>query len=293
MILFFLFLFLEKSFSKGCLNDEGTFQINIKVYLDQNAMHAITNYNHSIRPHKETKKYDHSHEEFEDAHVKDYIGSIFNEINRVIKGTNVQFRADFTHLQDPQFKHLHEQYCSYFKDIINITEHFLSDFENAHESGESKLLIIDCRDNNPFAPKSSHIASKNNCGKVLGVLMTDPAIMKNTIVEGLYRIFTTKSLSSVDDISGAIQTDLCSYIHECNRNFNNAGFFVKDLGLLTHSQLGDHSNSGIGYKITSQYIKNEDPVDDSIRINTNTHHRETEYRRDIYRGNMIPYFDNI
>lgn len=271
-------LYTWLSYEKGCLNNEGTYQINVKIYVDQDSRHAITNFTHQNLPHHFTDRLEHSHREFEAAHLKHYIGTIFNGVNLVLKGTNVQFKADFADLFKPEYTKLHEKYCGYLSNILEMTENFQNSFENPHEEGENRLLIISCRNNNAFIPTSSHIATKNSCGKVIGVLLTDPEIMKFTIAEGLYKIFTSKSISQVQGINGAIQADICTYVQYCNRNFENTGFFVKDLGLLTHRTLTDADINGLGYKIGGRYIKNFNK-DSSESSEFEEAHRERHRRR--------------
>lgn len=256
MITNLILLSIALIYSKGCLNDEGTYQIAVKIYLDRDSRHAITNYTHAALPHEFTDNLEDSHNEFEMAHIKHYFGMIFNEVNRTLNGTNVQFRADFTNIFKHEYSELHERYCGYFRNIIDITENFLADFRDAHCEGENKVLIVDCGKNNAFLPTSSHFATKNQCGKVHGVLLTDPEIMKHTIAEGLYRTFTKKSISQVQGVTQVIKADICTYIQFCNRNYDHTGTFVKDLGLLTHKTLEDGGVSGLGYKIGKRYVKN-------------------------------------
>lgn len=254
MLLMFAFLLL--SYQKGCLNDEGTYLVDIKIYADRNSRHVITNYIHHILPHAFTEHIEPSHTEFESAHLKHYFGAIFNAVNKTLKGTNIQFRADFSELFKHEYSELHERYCGYFSNITAITENFLNDFKDPHTLGDNKILLVDCRHNNAFLPTSSHMASKNRCGKVHGILLTDPEIMKHKIAEGLYRIFSTKSISQVQGINGAILADICQYVQFCNANFDKTGMFIKDLGMLTHKTLTDGGVKGYGYKIAGRFIRN-------------------------------------
>lgn len=252
-----LLIYIARALGKGCLNDEGTYQITVKIYLDKDSRHALTNYTHAALPHEVTDSLTDRQEEFEMTHLKHYFGMIFNEVNRTLNGTNVQLKADFSDIFNQEYLQLHERYCDHFKNIIDITENFLGDFRDSHMEGENKLLIVDCIKNNSFLPINNHFASKNQCGKVHGVLLTDPEIMKHSITEGLYRTFTKKAVSQVLGITQVIKAEICSYTQFCNRNFDHTGVFVKDIGLLTHKTLeGGGMGGSLSYNIGKRYVKN-------------------------------------
>lgn len=273
-----LYWLIGLSLQKGCLNDEGTYQINVKIYMDRDSRHAIINYTHANLPHEFTDHIEAFHNEFESAHIKHYFGVIFNEVNRTLRGTNVQFKADFSDLFKHEFSEIQERYCGYFSNITAIAESFLGDFENSHENGENKILIVDCSHNNAFLPTSSHVATKNQCGKVHGILMTDPEVVKNVISEGLYKIFTTKSISQVQGMSEAVNADICTYVQFCNRNYDYTGVFIRDLGVLTHKTLTDGGVNGLGYKIGHRFVKNFG--------HDNTHNFEFEDSNYAHHGHM-------
>jgi len=250
-----LFLLLILGTHQACLNNEGTYQILVKIYADRESRHAITNFVHSLLPHEYTEHIKTSHSEFEMAHIKHYFGTIFNTVNRTLRGSNVQFKADFSDMYRHEYSELHERHCGYLSNITDITERFLNDFEDPHKMGQNKILVLDCRQNNPLLPTDTHIASKNQCGKINGFLLTHPEIMQQMIAEGLYRIFSTKSISQVAGVNEAILADVCSYVQFCNANYELTGVFVKDLGLLTHSTLTDAGLRGYGYNITGSFVK--------------------------------------
>lgn len=250
-----IFLLILLTFQRGCFNDEGTLQLHIKIYVDAPSRHSITEYIHHILPHKFTTKTNPTHRESELLHIQHYFNVIFNSVNMTLKGTNVQLVADYSDMLKHEFLELHEKYCGYLSNITSMTENFLNDFEDPHNLAESKILIMDCKHNNSRLPTSSHIATKNHCGIVNGILLEDPEVMKHKIAEVLYRLFSTKSISQVEGINEAVLTDICTYVHSCNTNFDGIGTFIKDLGILTHKTLNDDGIEGFGYKILGRFIK--------------------------------------
>ncbi|KAM0680923.1 hypothetical protein GINT2_000705 [Glugoides intestinalis] len=249
-------LFLSLSHQKGCLNDHGTYQINVKLYADKASRHLIAKYVHKTLPKSTGRHSKDKHQELEEAYVKHYFRSIFNEVNLVLKGTNVQFKTDFSDFFKKKFSEMHNKYCAHFANITQITENFLSDFDDPHADGENRVLIVDCVDNNAYIPTNNHMTSKNQCGKIHGILLTDPEVMRFTIAEGLYNIFTKKSISQVQGVNKAIQADICSYIQFCNRNYNYTGVFLKDTGVLRHKTFTDSNVIELGHNIGTGYVKN-------------------------------------
>lgn len=277
-------LFFSLTYQKGCLNDHGTYQINVKLYADKVARRSIAKYVHKTLPRNTTRYSQAKYQELEEAYLKHYFRSIFNEVNLVLKGTNVQFKADFTDFFKKEFSQLHNKYCAHFANITQITENFQGDFDNPHADGENRVMIIDCTDNNAFIPTNSHMTSKNQCGKTHGILLTDPEVMRFTIAEGLYNIFTKKSISQVQGVNKAIQADICTYIQFCNRNYNYTGAFLKDIGLLRHKTLTDTNISELGYKIGTGYVKNfgNTKSNDFFIEESSHHHHEHFGHEDSY-----------
>lgn len=280
-------------YTQGCLNDKGTYQINVKIYADYESKKNITNYTYSNLPHKHASNLYHHSDDFIRSHIKHYFGTIFNEVNKSLKGTNVQFIADFSDLFKHEFKELHSRYCGYNRTIIDMTEDFLNDFDDRYSSGENKIIIIDCKHNDPFMSKETHLATKNNCGKVFGVLNSDPEIMKNLIFQGLHNIFSSKSISKVIGIHTEDKADVCSYINSCNRNFDGNGKFVQDLGILHHKVLSDGEISGFGYNIAHHFYRNFadnhhfddiDPIS-SHYVKYNSHHDNLYHGKHDYKHN--------
>lgn len=281
MLLFLLMI--VTSYQKGCLNNEGTYQIIVKIYADRESRHTITNYVHSLLPHEYTEHITTSHNDFELAHIKHYFGTVFNTVNRTLRGTNVQFKADFSDMYKHEYSELHERHCGYLSNITTITEGFLNDFEDPHKLGQNKILVLDCRQNNPLLPTDTHIASKNACGKINGILLTHPEIMQQLLAEGLYKIFSTKSISQVSGVNEAIMADICEYVQFCNVNYEFTGAFVKDLGVLTHNTLTDGGLRGYGYNISGQFVK-DFGHDDTYNVghddsNDNNHHDYRSFHR--------------
>lgn len=218
-------------FGRGCFNHKSIYQINVKVFLDQNSQLAIVNHMRNVFPLKNhNEPYD-----FELLHLKRYFEMIFKNVNKTLSETNVQFRADLSNVFRKERLDFESKYCGHFRNIVSITETFLSDFKEIDQNGENKLLIIDCSEKNTFLPSRNHFATQNLCEKTHGILLTDPEKMKGIIAEGLYRIFTKKSISEIQDTKQALKADVCSYIQFCNRNFDYIGTFINESGSLEHN----------------------------------------------------------
>lgn len=261
MIPWILIYILKTLQQRGCFNDEGTFQIHVKIYMDRNSRNAIVNYSHKMLPHLLTKHISTNDAMYETAHIRTYFGTIFNEINRVLKNINVQFRADFSDLYKNEYSELNPRYCGHFRGIIDIAEGFLENNQNPHTMNEAKLLIVDCHNSNAQYPRSSHIATKNRCGKVHAMLLSDPEIMKNSIAENIYQMFANSSISVVHGVSGQALVDLCSYVTECNKKASLTGSFVHDTGILKHKVLEDAGAGALGYRTLRNFFKNHDDHD--------------------------------
>lgn len=257
MLIFFIYLL--NSLQQGCFNDRGTFEIVVKIYMDRDSRHDITKYTHKNLPEDVTKNIDTSHATFESAHIKHYFGVIFNEVNKVLKHSNIQFIADYSDLYSKEFSELEPKYCGHFANIVEITENFLSDFENPFELGENGILILKCRHNNQYLPRGTHFASKNNCGKIHGILMANAEILKSTIAEGLYKIFRGKSLSRILETKKQAEIDACAYVQMCNNNYDGLGKFIDDIGVLEHKELPQSGAAGLSYKLGKNFIKSHDP----------------------------------
>lgn len=251
-----LFIYASIQAQQPCFNNMHTFIINVKIYMDRNSVHRIANYTAHELIHKADKKIDTSHKRFEIEHVKHYIGVIFNEMNMLLHKSNIQLKADYSDMFKEEFSELNSKYCGHFKNIVEIAEKFLEDFENPHEDSENKLLIIECSHNNQPYPRGTHIATKNGCGKVLTALLADPEILKSTISELLLSIFSRRSSARVLGIRNEAAIDACKYVQDCNLRYTGLGTIRNDLEIVKHRSLEESGPVGLSYNIGKNYMKN-------------------------------------
>lgn len=241
------FLLFRIAMAIHCLGNTGTYVINVKIYPDEASVIAIGHFMERLI-HNTNNNLDEFHQimrkknlcEFTvySAYTKKFIGLLFDTINAQLLDSNVQFRADFSEMLHGEYTEMQKKYCKKGNSIIGITEEFLEESARSGDSGQNRLLIINCHGNLASMPAISHIASRNRCGHVLGISLSDPGSMRTTIIEALYAIIMNATSVGNVDSHLKLTTNACAYINYCNRWYPDTGGFYPNLRSLgTPAQL--------------------------------------------------------
>lgn len=158
-----LFLYLSAILTAfSCLGREGSYVMKIKIYLDEDSYKTIAHFTKRLLKGQKVKDNTVLTQRSQFFYVQKYFGLIFDEINAQFRDLDVQFLADLSHLLRPQFKNLKQKYCVKSKNMINITESFLTEFPVPGKRGENKILILNCKGNDPIYPVANHMAFKKS-----------------------------------------------------------------------------------------------------------------------------------
>lgn len=210
-----------------CFGDTGAFIINVKVYVDEDSAREIGKYSRRLQKHSDM--YQFNDEDGGLTNVKFFFGLIFDQINATILDSNIQLEADYSEMLEPKYQNLKEKYCVHFSNIINITETFLAEEILPERMGENKLLVIDCSGNSPYLPQRTHIATKNGCGHVAGVLFADVHNLHTVVRELLYNVFAKKTWANAIEADRKLSFCKCTLISQCAARYHDFGFFKKGL----------------------------------------------------------------
>lgn len=228
------FLYILSIFSYACLGGEGSYIIKIKIYLDEDSFQVISRFMHRLIRFDALESNRLIKRRSSEYYVRLYFGLIFDEINAQFKDSDIQFKADFSDMLKEGYRNLKNKYCIRMYNITNITESFHTEFNNPRLSGRNRILIINCKGNNQFMPKSQHISALNRCGKTHGIILTEPSDLRKIVLEGIYQIFMANSISREFGMNRELIHNACKYIHYCNLNFPDTGYFVKGLKTIGH-----------------------------------------------------------
>lgn len=209
-----------------CFGDKGTFVINVKIYVDEESARSIGTYTRDLLDHNSERSVT---EDKGDPllHVKLYFGMIFDEINAQLKNANIQLLADFSEMLAEKNQHMKNKYCVKLSNILNIAETFLSELGVEHDMGENRILVLNCEGNNALLPMPMYAATRNDCGYVLGELLTDPAVLRQNLLDNIYRILQHSSQVHNVQKDELFEENACAFVHKCSREFPEFGYFVK------------------------------------------------------------------
>ncbi|KAI4291625.1 hypothetical protein PAPHI01_0899 [Pancytospora philotis] len=247
--------------SSGCFGDVGAYVINVKVYADQDTLDGVENYiykkeamarrmrDSSVQVVESDKRsIQHLRDAIADKRIRHmenlprplefadyknalrkYIGRIFDDFNNQLLDSNVQIKADYSDLLAEGYENLKEKYCVQFANIETIAEAFKAEELNSEHSGINRLLMINCRGNNPIAPKAAAtVVSQDGCGYIFGVLYTDPIVMEQTIKQQLLQFLSGHTPYQNTSPDEKLATSVCDLVEQC-RHTPGFGRMYKDL----------------------------------------------------------------
>lgn len=241
-----LFSLLSISYQFGCFHDKKTYEVNIKIYLDQYSREKLSEYvvkEIARDQNTNSKKEDNYYNEkdlkentiaYQNPYVEHYFAAIFNKVNRSLEETNVQVKPDFSEIFSVNVERIYAKHCRDFQNIQDITEGFLQDIRNENEN---KIFISYCHDEKEYLPQRSHFAAKNECGKVHGMLFGDPEHMRHIIEAGIFEIFHSKTVPQLQEETVARNADVCRYAEYCHKDFPGNGKFRKEIGFFYYKPL--------------------------------------------------------
>lgn len=242
-----IFLQIKWILALHCLGNTGTYVITVKIYPDEATVIAlghfmerlIHNTNNNLDEFHHIMRKNNIHEfTVYVGYTKKFIGFLFDTINAQLLDSNVQFRADFSEVLRDEYSEMQKKYCKKGSNIIGITEEFMEETPFSGDTGVNRLLIINCHGNLSSLPAISHIASRNRCGHVLGISLTDPGAMRTTITEAIYGILMNATTIGNLDSHLKLMTNACAYVNYCNRWYPDSGAFYPNLRSLgTPAQL--------------------------------------------------------
>lgn len=232
---------LDDVLGMNCLGNTGTYVINVKIYTDETSvitigkyMEKLINKTHSNlqKLHNMMKKRNISEFELYTAYTKQYIGLLFDLVNAQLLDTNVQVEADFSEMLMGEYTNLQAKYCRIGSNITMITEEFMNETPLAGADGHNRMLIINCHGNLASYPRLSHTATKNMCGRTLGISLSEPSALRTTITESIYQIFIQST--PIDNLNAHLRlvSNACAYIHYCNKKYPEIGKFISNLRSL-------------------------------------------------------------
>ena len=167
------------------------------------------------------------------AYIKIYFGAIFDEVNHLLDGSQVQMVADYSDLYNSEFDGMKEKYCRVY-DISGMTTTFFDEFAEKYEYGTNKIFILNCRENNAILPTADHFSFIDSCATTHGMILTDLGTQRQLIVDGLMKIFANEGITKVSGMKLNAQINVCKFADRCVRYFDGIGEFEKDLKRVYH-----------------------------------------------------------
>ncbi|KAI5168689.1 hypothetical protein PAEPH01_0335 [Pancytospora epiphaga] len=207
-----------------CLGDKGLLKVPIKIYIDEDSAKEVGKYARRLRKPNSNFKFTRTGVKKID-NVKLFFEVIFDQINGSIVNSNVEFEADFVEMLEPRYQQLKDKYCVRTGNIVYITNTFLEEQDNPEYMGGNKLLIIDCAGNNPYLPRRSHIATKNGCGNVAGIIFGDIYNLRNIVKEIIYSMFDDKIHMKIYSADTKFIRSVCTMMAQCQSKFPDFGYY--------------------------------------------------------------------